>query len=304
MDVKSSLAILGTDVFGTLLAEKLLSRYGGELAVVGSSSTPEQLDNLKLIAREQPDYLPESPDNLETTREKLDRKSGFYGGKPVDVHITSEGFYLLVEKDGTYKTVGSRILILTAPAGPDLVDNPLLLPGVDSVGTGLLARDLDLPFSGVENSRAGDQIDGKLWRGDWGYETDDTASTNHGRIFVAGEAAAGRPNDRRLEDLARNLREINPGSPPPPDSDPFSPPYTDVELPHNFCPAKTKKLKNLTTRLLNEEKTGEKHVAQFKQFSGEIAAYARFRAHPRLRRLFFKSLAARRITGTSRPGKS
>ncbi len=304
MDKTLSLAVLGTDLFGTLLAEKLLPVYGKKLAVIGSPPRAKELDNLRYLARTCPDYFPGGSQNLidkfENLQEKIGAETGFYGGKPVDLHISAEGLYLLVEKNSQYKIIGTRILFLTAPAGADLVNNGLLLPGVDSAASGLLCRRLELPYYSNKNSTAVKyKSTPRLWRGDWGFKTGEEASTVHGRIYVAGEAAAGQPDPRQLEKLSYKFGETRPGVPPRPADDPFSPPYTDVELPRNFCREKMEKLKDLTTRLLNDDNSNEGLMTQFKQFSGEIAAYARFRSHPRLRRLLFKSLAARKIIQTN-----
>ncbi|MGM0381100.1 MAG: hypothetical protein ACQEP7_03865 [bacterium] len=305
---KTSIALLGTDIFGTYLTESLLSSGKTNLLQVGSPPGEHELENLKVVAKKFPGYFPadsKNPvQNFENQLHKIQQADKLHAARPVDLKPTPEGFYILTEKNNSHRTLAARVLVVSTPAAIDLLEDGFVLPGADSAVTGLLGNYFNFSFR--PNSTGyliNYNSNSSNWRGDWGFKTDENCATDHGRIFIAGEARAGKPNRQALEQLSGQLSETDPGVAEELDSNPFSPPYEDVDLPRNFCPAKTEKLKKLTSRLLGRDKIDEKLAAQFRQFCGEIAAYSRFRSHPRLKRLFYKTLAARKLSGINGPEK-
>lgn len=279
-------AVLGTDAWGVHLASELADSPM-DTALVGPHHTREEygshLDRLSGFTQiEAPDTNPNKHENLT-----------FRGGQLFDLQSAENGFHLALQTDGELTSVHASRIVVTAPPGPDLVNNDRLVPGTDSAVAGLLIDRFEIEFEG-STERWVDSEDGidRLLGLPSGFNATDDGRTSEDGIFVFGLARSGQPQSPNFtipDFLTEPAGLVNePGDVP----GEFT--WQDESMPEGFVDTKTRRLRELMQRVLIDEPPADTEplVQEIEGLAGEIDSYSRFRTEPGLRRLRWKMLTA------------
>ncbi len=296
-----SLTLLGTDFIGLSLAQTLLQEHDSEkLALVGERPTDEQKNNLQRLfsSNANLERFPEAFEGRDSIRgvitqsiNKLDNNLGHQGGRLVDLQVDTNGFVLLVQQSNELTELFTHNLLVTAPPLLDVIDRGLTLPGTDSAVTGLLLDETGLEFNASKNTYTTSPNNTEtVWDLDFGFVTDEHATTSNLKITVAGQAARGPTTAETLKNLVESIDSL-----PEPNvhySEGFNMEgWEDTSMPEGFVETKTDKLKKLLGQVLDGDKNPEVLTHELEGLAGEIDSYSRFRSDPDLQRLRWKTLA-------------
>jgi hypothetical protein len=275
-------AVLGTDAWGLNLVSQL-NETGATVALVGESSPPGEHESYLEQLSVSHDQIPlpsadDQPDNVVVE------------GQLFDLKPTGDGIHLAIHEKGELKTILTRQLAVTAPAGVDLVEDSGSVPGADSAVTGLLIDRFEIEFNGTTERQFDENRN--MIHMESGFHSADDGQTPVDNLYIFGPARQGAPSSmpvRKPNSLSRASSPPDDVGEPPTDFD-----WQDESMPEGFVDTKTDRLRTLMNQVLVAETDRETEplVQEIEGLAGEIDSYSRFRTEPGLRRLRWKMLTA------------
>ncbi|MFB6355912.1 MAG: hypothetical protein ABEJ65_05290 [bacterium] len=302
--MSQSLAILGTDPYGITAARNFVEHSPFDrVHLVGSIPTGDDLSQFQSILDEHPplqDQLPPAKHSdslyqeLSSAIRTIADSSGHTGGQIVDGEFHASSYQLAVEEQSQIKNITAQVLLVTAPAGLDLISSPPVILGADSAVSGLLIDRHQYSFAPSTEHYFMSEENQTLWTVKSGFKTDNHTLENDVSIFVGGFAREGLPIRGRFTGLLDQIREVAERLTDESNVTTNEDIHCEDEgMPEGFVDTKYEKLRRfLTDILVNEQEITPALVQKIEGLAGEVDSYSRFRRDPELLRLRWSTLTA------------